>query len=176
MRRFLNGGGSFDYHGLFDPGPLLDQARVPGAALQPLEIVQMLNVVERVAAWRALLNAGESARRFGPGIRGLSEPLLHHDLAPLLRTLRGKIDPDGSLSDEASPELRRIRRAAEQQHRAIEQSLRRAARALREDGSKDDDVITVRGERFVIPVKAEFKTQDSRCHSRLIFYRADRLR
>ena len=160
MRAFLSGGGSFDYHGLFDPGTLLDQARVDGTALEALEIVALLGLVERVAAWRSLLAASESARRMGPGIRALSEPLMHHDLAQLLRTLRGKIEADGSLADDASPELKRIRRAMEAQHRAIEASLRRAASSLRESGasqSGSEDVITVRGERFVIPVKAEYK-------------------
>jgi DNA mismatch repair protein MutS2 len=162
MRAFLAGGGSFDFHGLFDPAPLLEKARITGSALEALEILSLLNVVERVAAWRNLLTArdnpnGARPANIGPAIHGLSADLLPHDLAPLLRTLRGKIEPDGSLADDASPELRRIRRAMESQHRAIEASLRRAARALREDGSSQDDVITVRGERFVIPIKAEFK-------------------
>ncbi len=163
MRAFLAGGGSFDFHGLFDPAPLLDKARIAGSALEALEILALLNVVERVAAWRNLLTArdggtaGGRPANIGPAIHALSAGLLPHDLAPLLRTLRGKIEPDGSLADDASPELRRIRRAMESQHRAIEASLRRAARSLREDGSTQDDVITVRGERFVIPIKAEFK-------------------
>jgi DNA mismatch repair protein MutS2 len=160
LRGFLNSGGSFDFHGLFDPAGLLERARIPGSALDPLEILALLSVVERVAAWRNLLVDADSSRRLGAGIRAFSEPLLPHDLAPLLRTLRGKIEPDGSLADDASPELRRIRRAMESQHRAIEASLRRAARALREEGSSQsgqEDIITVRGERFVIPIKAEFK-------------------
>jgi DNA mismatch repair protein MutS2 len=157
LRAFLNSGGSFVFHGLFDPAPLLEKARIPGTALEALEILALLEVVERVAAWRNLFGANETARRLGTAIRALTEPLLPHDLAPLLRTLRGKIEPDGSLSDDASPELRRIRRAMEHQHRTIEASLRRAARALREDGSTQEDIITVRGERFVIPIKAEFK-------------------
>jgi DNA mismatch repair protein MutS2 len=157
IRAFLNSGGSFDFHGLFDPAALLERARIPQSALDPLEILSLLNVVERVAAWRNLLTTAETARRLGAAIHALTEPLLPHDLAPLLRTLRGKIEPDGTLSDDASPELRRIRRAMEVQHRAIEASLRRAARALREDGSTQEDIITVRGERFVIPIKAEFK-------------------
>ena len=159
LRAFLNGGGSFDFHGLFDPNPLLEKARITGSALEALEILALLEVVERVAAWRNLLTTrdGLRAANLGPAISGLSNGLLHHDLAPLLRTLRGKIEPDGSLADDASPELRRIRRAMEQQHRAIEASLRRAANRLREDGSTQEDVITVRGERFVIPIKVEFK-------------------
>ncbi len=157
FQAFLTSGGSFDFHGLFDPAPLLDQARIPGAALEALQILELLTLVERVAAWRNLFTSRDASVRPGPAIQSLSAGLLPHDLAPLLRNLRGKIEPDGSLADDASPELRRIRRAMESQHRAIEASLRRAARALREDGSSADDIITVRGERFVIPIKAEFR-------------------
>ena len=154
----IAGGGSFDFPGLFDPTALLDEARVEGAALEGLEILRLLAVIERIAAWASLMEANRTSNRFSwPGIAALSATLLETDLAPLLRTLRGKIEPDGNLSDDASPELRRIRRAMERQHRAIEESLRRAARRLRDEGATQEDVITVRGERFVIPVKAEFK-------------------
>ncbi len=158
IRDLLTGGGSFDFHGLFDPTLLLDKARLDGAALEPLEIASLLTVVERIAAWRNLLvpQAGAAPRAW-PTIAALCAPMLEHDLAPLLRNLRGKIEPDGSLSDDASPELRRIRRAMERQHRAIEESLRRSLRALASEGSTQEELITVRGERFVIPVKAEFR-------------------
>jgi DNA mismatch repair protein MutS2 len=161
MQAFLSRGGSFDFHGLFDPTTLLEKARIDGSALEGLEIRDVLEVVERVAAWRNLLTSSPSAQaeaqRNLPGILALSEPLLGYDLSNLLRLLRGKIEPDGSLSDDASPELRRIRRAMERQHRAIEESLRKALRSFSEGGSAQDELITVRGERFVIPVKAEFK-------------------
>jgi DNA mismatch repair protein MutS2 len=162
LRAFLAAGGSFTFHGMFDPRTLLEKARITGSALEALEIVALLEVVERVAAWRTLVHGSRAERtvKIGPAISAFSASLLHHDPGPLLRTLRGKIEPDGSLSDDASPELRRIRRAMESQHRAIEASLRRAVRALREEGSTQsatEDLITVRGERFVIPIKAEFK-------------------
>jgi DNA mismatch repair protein MutS2 len=163
LRTMLTRGGSFEFHGLFDPTTLLDKARIDGAALESIEIRDLLTVVERVAAWRNLIDLPQNAapanstRYEWPSIVELSSPLLHHDLAPLLRLLRGKIEPDGSLSDDASPELRRIRRAIERQHRAIEESLRKSLRGLSEGGSTQDDLITIRGDRFVIPVKAEFK-------------------
>jgi DNA mismatch repair protein MutS2 len=157
IRDLLTGGESFDFHGLFDPTERLDRSRLEGAALEGTEINALLAVVERVAAWRALLLSPAGRARVWPGIFGLSAALLDHDFAPLLRELRGKIEPDGSLSDEASPELRRIRRAMERQHRAIEESLRKSLRALAGEGSTQEDLITVRGERFVIPVKAEFR-------------------
>ena len=158
MRRMLTAGGSFDFRGLFDPTTLLEMSGIDGAALESVQIRDLLEVVERVAAWRNLVDPAPGAARYEwPGIAGLSAPLLEYDLAPLLRLLRGKIEPDGSLNDDASPELRRIRRAMERQHRAIEESLRRSLRALSDGGSTQDELITVRGERFVIPVKAEFK-------------------
>ncbi len=158
LRAMLTRGGSFEFHGLFDPTVLLDKARIDGAALESTEVRDLLAVVERVAAWRNLINPSPNGIRYEwPGIAALSSPLLDHDLAPLLRQLRGKIEPDGSLNDDASPELRRIRRAMERQHRAIEESLRKSLRGLSEGGSTQDDLITIRGDRFVIPVKAEFK-------------------
>jgi DNA mismatch repair protein MutS2 len=158
IRKMLAGGGSFDFHGLFDPTTLLDQAHIDGAALEGMEIASLLGVVERVAAWRNVIDPPANGARYNwPGIAALSAALVDYDFAPLLRLLRGKIEPDGSLNDDASPELRRIRRAMERQHRAIEESLRRSLRSLAEGGSTQDDLITIRGERFVIPVKAEFK-------------------
>jgi DNA mismatch repair protein MutS2 len=159
----LTRGGSFDFHGLFDPTILLNKAHIDGAALESIEIRDLLTVVERIAAWRNLIDLPRNAapqngtRYEWPSIAELSSPLLDYDLAPLLRLLRGKIEPDGSLNDDASPELRRIRRAMERQHRAIEETLRKSLRGLSEGGSTQEDLITIRGDRFVIPVKAEFK-------------------
>ncbi len=83
--------------------------------------------------------------------------MVAHDWGVLLRALGGKIEPDGTLSDEASPELRRIRRAMERQHRVIEEVLRKTLRSLSAEGAAQDELITVRNERFVIPVKTEFR-------------------
>ncbi len=61
------------------------------------------------------------------------------------------------LADDASPELNRIRREQERQQKLIEESLRAALRKLSAENATQDDVITIRGDRFVIPVRAELK-------------------
>lgn len=161
MRGLFSTGVSFDFHGLFQPTDLLEKARIEGSALEPLEILSLVTVIERIALWTGLLFPAGSAQAqmqaAAPAITELSAPLRSSDLAPLLRQLRGKIEPDGSISDDASPELHRIRRAIDRQHRSIEESLRRSLRRLSEDGSTRDELITIRGDRFVIPVRAEFK-------------------
>ena len=79
------------------------------------------------------------------------------DFSEFLRYFRSKIQPDGTLEDKASPELARIRRDMEKQRRAIQESLRGYLRRLAEGGTVQDELITIRGERFVIPVKVEQK-------------------
>ncbi len=159
MRRLVVAGSGFEFRGLIDPTDMLDKARIEGAALEPLELLGMIEMTERVAAWRDwLLEPPDAVRGQWPAMEALSEPLRDHDLGSLLRFLRGKIEADGSLNDDASPELQRIRRSLARQHRAIEDSLRRALSRLQASGGTQDAAqITVRGERFVIPVKAEFK-------------------
>ena len=77
------------------------------------------------------------------------------DFTALLRYFRNKILPDGTLDDRASPELARIRREIEKQKRAIQESLRSYLRRLSEGGAVQEELVTIRGERFVIPVKME---------------------
>jgi DNA mismatch repair protein MutS2 len=163
LRTLRSGGVRFVFTGLFDPSDPLERARIEGAALDPIEIAALLELAERIQAWRTLVlpkpGSAPTPVRTGalPAIAALSSPLAEFDFTPLLNQLRGKIEPDGSLADDASPELRRIRASMQRQHKAIEDSLRRSLRALSTDGSTQDTLITVRGERFVIPVKAEFK-------------------
>ncbi len=160
LRAMLTRGGTFEFRGLFDPTLLLDKARIDGAALESTEIRDLLTVVERVAAWRNIIDppSNGTLRYEWPSIAELSSPLLHHDLAPLLRLLRAeKSNSMAVFNDDASPELRCICCAMERQHRVNSESLRKSLRGLSEGGTTQDDLITIRGDRFVIPVKAEFK-------------------
>jgi len=79
------------------------------------------------------------------------------NFSDFLGYFRNKIQPDGTLEDKASPELARIRREIEKQRRGIQESLRGYLRRLAEGGTVQDELITIRGERFVIPVKIEQK-------------------
>jgi DNA mismatch repair protein MutS2 len=143
---------------LFDPSELLTKAQIEGAALEAEEIRSVAGLSEVIAAWTELVRtpAGDLEEKLRE-IRLLFGDVLSLPLKPLVDSLRGRFLPDGTLADDASPELRRIRREMEQQHRAIENSLRTALRRYSEGGSAQDELITIRGERFVIPVKAEWK-------------------
>jgi DNA mismatch repair protein MutS2 len=143
--------------GLFDPMQLADKARIPDVALEASELQAVARLANDIAAWQSLLR--EPPARIAGKLHGLS--LLSANLAgslrPLAEAIERKIMPDGSLADDASPELGRIRREQDRQRRVIEGSLRAALRKLSAEGSTQDDVITIRGDRFVIPVRSELK-------------------
>ena len=147
--------------GLFDPTQLAAKAQIPGAALEANELQAVARLANDVASWQSLLQS-PPARLVGklPGLSALSSALTT-SLRPLAESIERTIQPDGSLADNASPELGRIRRDQERQQRLIEESLRAALRKLASDGATQDDLITIRGDRFVIPVRAELKRRIS---------------
>ena len=154
LRGYLRAGGRFDFHGLVDPSQLIGKSRIQGAVLELSEIHDILRLADRAAEWR------EAALHPPTAIQGQWQVVTElaaniGDLNPLLRSFRNKILPDGTLDDRASPELTHIRREVERQRRTIQESLRAYLRKLTEGGTVQDELITIRGERFVIPVKTE---------------------
>ena len=155
VRLYLRGGHRFEFAGLTDVSRLIEKARIEGAALETGEIRDVIAVTDRAAEWREIALHPPAALPEWPGVRGLAERL--PDFTDFLRFFRKKILPDGTLDDRASPALASIRREIEKQKRAIQESLRGYLRKLAEGGAVQDELVTIRGERFVIPVKVEQK-------------------
>ena len=153
---FRRVGGRFDFSGLIDIDLLVKEARIAGAALETTEIRDVILVVDRAAEWREIvLHPPANMKSDWHRVRALSDQIV--DFSEFLRSFRNKIQPDGRLEDKASPELARIRREIEKQRRSIQESLRGYLRRLSEGGTVQDELVTIRGERFVIPVKVEQK-------------------
>src|SRR5208283_4498445 len=114
--------------GLFDPTQHAAKAQIAGAALEASELQAVARLANDVASWQSLLQS-PPARLDGklPGLSALSS-MLTTSLRPLAESIERTIQPDGSLADNASPELARIRREQERQQRVIEESLRAALR------------------------------------------------
>ena len=107
---------------LFDPATLVAKARIAGTALEAEELLPLLALGDDVVAWyHAMQEPPEDLGRAYPLLRAMTEPLRGNQLAPLIRSLRSRLNPDGTLNDDASPDLKRIRREIERQQRAIEE-------------------------------------------------------
>jgi DNA mismatch repair protein MutS2 len=156
IREFRRIGGRFEFAGLLDIPTTVEKARIHGAVLETTEIRDVVLVVDRAAEWREIALSPPAAIKVKwTTVAELSSGIA--DFSEFLRTFRNKIQPDGTLEDRASPELARIRREMERQKRTIQESLRGYLRRLAEGGAVQDELITIRGERFVIPIKIEQK-------------------
>jgi DNA mismatch repair protein MutS2 len=137
------------FAGLHDVRAAAARLSVEGAELEPLEILHLLGLLERAGDVRLTLAASQGRC---PRLAARGEQIA--EFRPLVQDLAGKILPSGELDDHASPALRRIRREIEQQKRAIQASLERFLRAHSEEGSLQEEYVTIRNERLVVPVKA----------------------
>ena len=156
IREFRRVGGRFDFSGLSDPSALVQKARIEGAALEAAELREIVAVVDRAAEWREIALQPPATMK-APWVAAgeLSSGIA--DFTELLRFFRNKILPDGTLDDRASPQLAVVRREIEKQKRLIHESLQSYLRRLAEGGVVQEELVTIRGERFVIPVKSEQK-------------------
>jgi len=135
---------------LRDPRPLLEKLRIEGAALAALEILALTELARAALEMQRLFLKCPLAR-LDEWARSLA------DFRNLVTELEGKIHPDGSVDSSASPELARIRRSIERLRVEVQAVLERLLRHLSREGVLQDAVVTLRNDRFVIPVRAEEK-------------------
>src|SRR6185295_16191124 len=133
--------------GLPDVQPAVQKLRIEGAGLEPKEIFELFTLLDVAADAKSHLSA--VAGRF-PLLGRRAETI--GDFRALLKELEGKILPDGSVADHASVVLHRLRRDIERQKKSIQDSLERFLRAHREEGILQEEFVTIRNERFVVPV------------------------
>jgi DNA mismatch repair protein MutS2 len=135
---------------LKDPRGILEQLAPEGASLSALEILAVVEVARAARDLRSLF-----VRSPFTSLDSLTGHLA--DFRALVAGLDGKILPDGSIDSSASPELARIRRAMERLRQEVQAMLEGLLRCYSQDHVLQDAVVTIRNDRFVIPVRAEEK-------------------
>ena len=138
-----------DFSGIPDLTEAVHKLRIEGASLEAKEIFDLFGVLDRAADAKSVLNA--VAERF-PRLGARSQFM--GDFRALLRDLEGKILPDGSVADHASVALARLRRDIERQRKSIQGSLERFLKAHHEENVLQEEFVTIRNERFVVPIIA----------------------
>jgi DNA mismatch repair protein MutS2 len=133
--------------GLNDSTEAVGKLRIEGATLEAQEIADLTSFLHRATETRQLLSA-ESTRL--PRLNRYADRI--GDFRSVLRDITGKILPNGTVADDASVALHRLRRDIEKQQRLIQQSLERFLRAHREEGILQEEYVTIRNDRFVVPV------------------------
>ncbi len=144
-------GVSWSFTEMADPKEAVARLRIEGATLEPLKILELARLCEQALAARAVLLAErEAAPVLWEAVEGLPREL--HSLAA---RVANKILPSGELDDRASPELARIRHEITSLRSRITRSLEGLMR--RTEAAIQDELVTVRNDRFVIPVKSDHR-------------------
>jgi DNA mismatch repair protein MutS2 len=142
---------SFD--GVVDTSESISRLRIEGTALEPTALLDLARLCARVLDTRAAILA---ERESAPGLSEIVAPL-PAELGKLAATVNKKILPSGDLDDRASPQLASIRRdlahARTRITRSLESLMRRSSEAIQEE------LVTVRNDRFVIPVRSDHQSR-----------------
>src|SRR5712691_1101468 len=146
-------GGRLAFDGIADPADSISRLRIEGTALDPLAILELARLCRRaMTAREAILAEREKCPTLFEIVGALPA-----ELNNLAARLTKKILPSGELDDRASPELARIRReltsARSRITRSLESLMRRSSEAIQEE------LVTVRNDRFVIPVRADHQAR-----------------
>jgi DNA mismatch repair protein MutS2 len=144
---YLREGSELGFGSFADPEQWLARLAVPAAVLSVAEFLDAGSLLEIASSLRQVFKA--DAAKY-PQLAGRAAAL--GDFRHLATAIRRAILPNGEISDDASPQLRRIRTGIAQGRATIRRSLESILRARGE--STGEDYVTLRNDRFVIPVRA----------------------
>jgi DNA mismatch repair protein MutS2 len=142
---------TWSFSGLEDPTDAVAILNIKNATLEPTLLLEVSRVCSQALFARSSI---QPEKETTPTLWSIVENIPPTLLA-VLDKINKKLLPGGEIDDSASPELNRIRREITNQRARLTKSLESVMRAS--GVAIQDDIVTVRNDRFVIPVKADFR-------------------
>lgn len=155
MKDLLNFGLPFPLSRIEDCRSLLDKSRVEGIFLDPKEIFVVLELVELSIS---LHNYDKEGRPKFPAISNHLNAL--KPFPELVRDIKKAIDERGEIKDDASSKLRSTRLEIGDSRRRIMRQLEQTLSGQTKQAGWQDDIVTQRNGRYVIPVPANLYRAD----------------
>ena len=151
-------GGEMGFGSLADPERWLAELESPATVLAPAMLIDAATLAD-TAAWLRESFRDNSRSVPNPGKYSLlaSRTSAIADLRFLAVVIRRAVLPSGEICDDASPELKRIRGNIGKTRDTIRKTLERMLRTR--GGDAGEDYVTLRNDRFVIPVRAADRRQ-----------------
>lgn len=147
--------GNVPMGGIFDVRPHAKRAQI-GGMLSPMELMEIASTIR---ASRILRNFIEDIEEEGAitiphfGERKEQMPVL----TALQHEINDCIDDNGAVLDSASTTLRSIRQSLRAEEAKVRQKLDSLTRGSNASKMLSDAIVTMRNDRFVIPVKQEYR-------------------
>ena len=135
-----------------DFGPILERARV-GAVLDQSELLQLRGAIAAFHRFgRALAECGQA-----PGLARRAAGI--DPLQPLARAIDRVLDQHGRVRDQASADLARLRERIRRCRAELEAGFSQLVGRLGPQGLLSEAIFTVRGGRYVVPLRRESQRQ-----------------
>ena len=147
--------GNVPMGGIFDVRPHAKRAQI-GGMLSPMELMEIASTIR----------ASRILRNFIEDIQQEDQIAIPHfierkEQLPILTGLQHEIndciDENGTVLDSASVTLRSIRQSLRAEEAKVRQKLESLTRGSNASKMLSDAIVTIRNERFVIPVKQEYR-------------------
>ncbi len=148
--------GNVPLGGIFDVRPSVKRAQIGGT----LSAHELLDIASTIYASRQLKNFEEDLL----SDESLEVPLFQEfllgitPLPHLEQTIKHSIDENGTVLDGASDKLRAIRQKLRTTESRIREKLESMTRSSSAQKMLSDAIVTIRNDRFVIPVKQEYRS------------------
>jgi DNA mismatch repair protein MutS2 len=142
---------TWSFSGLQDPTDPVAILKIRNASLEPVRMLELARLCNQALFARSSV---QPEKEFAPVVWAIVESI-PPELLGVAEKINKKILPGGEIDDSASPELGRIRRELNAQRTRLTRSLEAVMRSVGD--AIQDELVTVRNERFVIPVKADFR-------------------
>lgn len=133
------------------------QALIRASRFAVLSAEELFAVGETLAASRQIKKFFSERVDIYPFLTELAEALTNQ--AQLEKNILQSILPGGEIADDASPELLRIRRGIQRSQNRVRERMENLIRASQNQKYLQDPIITIRGDRYVVPVKQEYRNQ-----------------
>lgn len=151
--RLRERGVAWSFSELSDPDDAIGRLRVEGTSLEATAILELARLCEQVMSARASIMAEKDACP----ILTARVAELPRELNSLVARISNKILPTGEIDDRASAELAQLRHQIVRLRSSITRSLENLMR--RSEAAVQDELVTIRNDRFVIPIKADHRGQ-----------------
>lgn len=142
---------SWSFSELPDPTNAVAILRIRNATLEPITLLELTRLCNQALFARSVISP---EKEFAPNLWQVVENLPPTLFAAIDR-INKKLLPSGEIDDTASPELARLRREINNQRSRLQKSLEGLMRSSSE--AIQDAIVTQRNDRYVIPVKADFR-------------------
>lgn len=141
-------------------GPILDlknhvKIAEIGSFMSPVQLLQVSDTLRTARNMKSYVikSVGESSTF--PILKGHAEQIT--SLKNVEDAINTAIIGENQISDNASPGLRKIRREMENKHQSVKSKLEHLVRDQESKKYLQDSLVTIRQDRFVVPVKSEYK-------------------